>query len=145
DGQADALRDRPAVVIDLQDCDPCTGRLRHTGDKYAHRSTADHDDILTALEASASYVVNRDGGRFDERTVGEIETVGKSDQHLAGYRPELLHRTRRVNAHEVEVLADVPVAGTARRTSAAPAQGHDRHGVAGFPLPHSGAARDDTP
>ena len=109
---------------------------RHQRDQDADRPAADHHDLLAPGDLGAAHVVHGHRRRLDQRGPVQRKSVGQPDQGGGGHGPALLHRTRRVDADEVQVLADVLMPRTAGRAGVVPAQRHHRDRVTGPPALH---------
>ena len=83
--------------------------------------------------------------RFDQRSMLQRKLGGQPQQCFRGDGPGTLKCSRRVDTHEVQVLADVAMSGGAGRTVAAGVEGHNRDAVAQLPLGDSGASLGDGP
>ena len=83
------------------------------------------------------------GDRFDEGSGIQCDLGGECDERARRHVPERLQGAGRVDADEVEVLADVGVAGEAGGTGSVPGQRHDGDGVADAPPLDAVADRGD--
>ncbi len=130
---AELFRHLPPVWVDLSDQYVGTRRLSHAGDQQADGTATDHQCALTGEKPRSSDVVHRHRHGLHESGAPQIEIVRQAHQNPCWYVPPILHGTRQVDAHEVQVLADVLVAGLARRAGAAPPQWHHGDGIAHRP------------
>ena len=130
----------PALGVELDDDDLAAELAGDGGDEHADRAAADDDrPSRPAASSGAAHVVHGDGDRLDERGVVEAQAGGQATSDLAGHVPELLQRAGGVDADEVQVLADVRVAGEAGGAGAVPVERHHGDRVAGRPAGHAGA------
>jgi hypothetical protein len=103
-------------------------------DEHSDRAATDHDDTVALLHIAASNVVHRHRGWFDESGVVESQCGRERDEHLGGDVPVALQRARRVDADEVQVLADVLITRQAGGTGAVPVERHHRDRVSLLPV-----------
>ncbi len=110
-GQPQLVGEQPSVGAELHHPDIGAYRPRDQRDEDADRAAADHHDLLALTHGGAAHVVHGDRRRLDERGPVEGKRVGQPDERRGRHGPALLHRARGVDADEVEVLADVLMAG----------------------------------
>ena len=104
---------------------PPRSRATHR-DEHADRAAADHDDLFAGGDPRPPDVVDGDRGRLDERRVVQRQRVGKRDHELGRDGPDRLHGAGRVDAEEVQGVADVRVPSPAGGAAPARARRHHR-------------------
>ena len=139
---------RPSVRASSASARRCSLSSRTSTSAPAARGNARHEEAdrpASDDDAPSRPVGGRLAGRRATATaVGSTSapTSGgrvrrQRDEHSAGNNPARLHRPRRVDAEEVQVVADVSMARAARWAVAAPVQRHDGDMIAHRPVGHA--------
>ena len=105
--QSDRLRKRPPLLAQLENEHVRSGGSRHARYEQTDRPAADDEGLLALTEGRSPDIVHRDGGRLDHRAHLGREVGRQRDEHSGRDDPARLHRPRRVDAEEVQVVADV--------------------------------------
>ena len=95
------------------------------------------------LQVAHAHVVAGHGHGLHHGALRSAERIGQAVQGVRGHRPHALQRARRIDADELQVLADVAVAGGAGGAIAARVERTHGDAVARAPARHSAAHAGD--
>src|SRR6266542_50737 len=128
--EPEALEDLEAKRIELRHDDPRAAVTGHERDQRADGAATEDEHGIVGLQLRAPDVVHGDRERLDEGRVIVAEGRRHVEQARRRHRPVLLHSPRKIDAEDLEAVAEVRGPHHAGPAAAAERYGLDDHAIA---------------